>query len=448
MFRATDGQPGMLSAVRRGFAISAVFCLVLTTACTLTGQAAPPAKPLHIGVDLPLTGAERRAALPALNGIKFFVQQHPKLDGFDVSVTASDDAIGGRPSANQGVANLEAFLKDPNLVAMIGPFNAGVARKEIPVANAAGLAMITPATTSPCLTKDVFLPAGLNPAQSQISCKDAGLPSAAELRPTHVNNFFRLTTIDPLQGPAAADYAFKTLHILRVATISDHETYGQGLVTAFTGRFQKLGGTVIGHLDQDLKSTPDATTFLQAMKVARAQAVYFGGFEKGCAIRAQMKSVFDPGAATPFMGGDGIALDPACIKDANANTDGILATVPIVNADSQAGARATIKAFTAAYGSTADYGPYTMVAYDATAVLYAAIDRAIMAAGGQLPPRTGVTQEVAATSGLSGVTGILGFDAAGDTTNRVISIFGPASPDPRMPWKFVDAVDYSAALPY
>lgn len=438
----------MLSAVRWGLAVSAVLCLVLAPACSLSGPAAPPTKPLHIGVDLPLSGAERRAALPALNGIKFFVQQHPKLDGFDVSLTVSDDATAGRPSATQGVANLEAFIKDPNLVGVIGPFNAGVARKEIPVANIAGLAMISPATSSPCLTTDDFLIAGLNPARTPISCRDAGLPTATELRPTHVNNFFRLTTTDQLQGPAAADYAVKTLHIRRVATISDHETYGQGLATSFTGRFQKLGGVVVGHLDQDLKSTPDATTFLQAMKAGGAKAIYFGGFEKGCAIRAQMKSIFDPGVATPFLGGDGIAQDPACIKDADANTDGILATVPIANADTTAAAAPTIKAFKTIYGRTADYGPYTMVAYDATAALYAAIDRAIQSASGQRPTRTAVIAELAATSSLSGVTGTIGFDKAGDTTHRIITIFGPTGPDARLPWRVVDTIDYSATLPY
>jgi branched-chain amino acid transport system substrate-binding protein len=395
-----------------------------------------------------LSGAEKRAGVPVLNGIKFFVERHPKLDGFDVSLVSADDSANGRTSPKQGVSNLQAFIADPRLVAVIGPLSSSVARKEIPVANAAGLALIAPAAGSPCLTKDVFLPSGLNPARTPISCNDAGLPSASELRPNTTNNFFRLTTTDQLQASAAAEFTFRNLHAIRVAAISDHETYGEGLVAAFTARFQSLGGSVVGHLDADLKAQPDASGFLKGMKTAGAQAIYFGGFERGCSIRAQMKSIFDVGEATPFIGGDGIALDPACVKDAGTNTTGIYGTVPVAYADSLPGAADMIRAFKAAYSSPTDYGPYTMVAYDATAVLYAALDEAIRAAGGRLPQRGAVVTQLAGIAGLAGVTGNLGFDSAGDTTNRVVSIFEASGSDPKAPWNLVATADYRQALPY
>jgi len=104
-------------------------------------------------VDLPLTGPEGPAARPALNGIRFFVQQHPRLDGFDVSITSADDAGGGMPNPQLGASNVAAFIEDPALVAMIGPFDSSVARKEVPVANAAALAMVSPSASSPCLPR-------------------------------------------------------------------------------------------------------------------------------------------------------------------------------------------------------------------------------------------------------------------------------------------------------
>jgi branched-chain amino acid transport system substrate-binding protein len=384
-----------------------------------------------------------------LNGIRFFVQTHPTLDGFNVVLTTADDAGGGWPNPNRGVTNVEGFLGDSNLVAMIGPFDASVARKEIPVANAAGLAMITPATSNPCLTRNVFLPALLNPARTAIVCEAASVPSAADLRPAHNNNFFRLTTTDELQGAAAADYAFRKLHILRSAAISDHEVYGQGLVDAFSARLTSLGGIVLGHLDAD-PSKPDVSAFLTRMKNAGAQAIYYGGSMRGggCGIRAQMKGLFAAGEATPFLGGDGIAQDPECVKAAGDNSPGVYATVPIVDATTRAGAAAVIHDFKTAFGSVADFGPYTIVAYDATAVLYAALDRAIRGSGGSLPSRARVTSELAQTSGLAEATGMLGFDALGDTTNRVVTIFEATGGDPRAPWKPVGTEDYSARLPY
>ena len=416
--------------------------VVLATACTSSTNATPARNALRIGVDLPLSGPEVRAATPALDGARFFVQTHPTLDGFPVELVTADD----KADPARGVSNVDRFLADPSVVAMLGPFDGAVARKEIPVANAAGLAMVSPATGNPCLTRDVFLPPLLNPARTPVTCKQAALPAASELRPSGINNFFRLTATDDLQGAAAADFAFDTLHVLRVAVISDRETYGQGLASAFSARMARRGGSVVARLD--LAGT-DVASFLSRAKAEGAQAVYYGGStEAGCAIRAQMSSVFAPGEGTPFLGGDGIAHDPLCVRAAGMNSAGIFATVPFPDAASLPGASATIQAFHSAFGSTAAYGPYTMLAYDAAAVLYAAIDRAIQARPGALPARTDVLAQVAQTSGLAGVTGVLGFDPNGDTTDRVITVFEAPSAGERAPWKAAGKIDYGVRLPY
>lgn len=422
-----------------------VVAVALVSGClggTSTGQAR---NVIRIGVDLPMSGAEARSAAPALYGIKFYVQTHPTIDGFTVELRNADDE--GEPSL--GAANVRAFLTDPHLIAMLGPFDASVARQEIPVANAADLAMVSPATSNPCLTRDVFTPARLNPSRIPITCKQAGLPAATDLRPSRKNNFFRLTTTDELQGAAAAEYAFRKLRLLRAGVVSDREAYGQGLAYAFSARFTSLGGTVTGQFELDPKN-PSAAGFLKSARADGAQAIYYGGGTGGggCAMRAEMATIFDPREAAPMLGGDGIAEDPACVTAAGQNSLGIYATVPIVDADSRPAAASTIRSFKAAFGSTADYGPYTIVAYDATAVLYSALGAAIQAAGGVLPGRRDVTAKVALTDGLAGVTGTLGFDRAGDTINRVVSVFEATSANPRVPWKAVDAVDYSAKLPY
>src|SRR3989454_7816118 len=100
------------------------------------GSSAPPspARPsLRIGVDLPLTGHEARAAVPALNGIRFFVQTHPVLDGFDVVLVPSDDARDGLPNSQVGASNVGKFVADSSVISMTGPFDAWVARRQIPI---------------------------------------------------------------------------------------------------------------------------------------------------------------------------------------------------------------------------------------------------------------------------------------------------------------------------
>src|SRR5256885_16924922 len=161
-----------------------------------------------------------------------------------------------------------------------------------------------------------------------------------------------------------------------------------------------------------------------------------------------VKASSPAGEATPFLGGDGIAQDPGCVGAAGDNSAGISGYVAYVDASTSASAAPTIPEFKGAFGSTTDYGPYTVVAYDATAVLYAALDRAIRAAGGSIPARASVVSQLAQTSGLAGATGNLRFDASGDTTNRLVSVFQATGADPRVPRKLAATADYSAHLPY
>src|SRR2546428_1889629 len=176
------------------------------------------------------------------------MQTHTPSYGNAIEIGTADDgaAGGGSASPDRGAANVRSFLADANVGAMIGPFDGAVARKEIPLANVAGLAMVSAGTSNPCLTRDVYMPTLLNPARTPISCKVAGLPPASDLRPSHANNFFRLTTTDELQGAAAADFAVEKLHVLRAAVITDHELYGQGLAVAFHPPLGPGRGTVPG----------------------------------------------------------------------------------------------------------------------------------------------------------------------------------------------------------
>ena len=123
---------------------------LLLAACSLPGTGGVAAPTLKIGVDLPLSGNEGRVATPALNGIRFYVQRHPTIDGFTVDLVVKDDSLSAGPEPALGAANIQGFASDPQVMAVVGPFDSSVARAEIPVANHASLAMVSPATSSPC----------------------------------------------------------------------------------------------------------------------------------------------------------------------------------------------------------------------------------------------------------------------------------------------------------
>src|SRR5260370_13812025 len=197
----------------RTFAVALVEGFVLVGAC----RGGTPAKVIRIGVELPLSGAEGRVGHTALNGVQFFVDQHPTIGGFTVEVVAQDDAIGGVDDPGQGTHNIIGLAADPSVMGVIGPFSASVARREIPLANDSHLPMISPAASSRCLTQQTLLPAGLSRTHIEITCNAVVLPTPVELRPSGTNNFFRLVTTNDLQCPAAADYGYKTLLLRRVA---------------------------------------------------------------------------------------------------------------------------------------------------------------------------------------------------------------------------------------
>jgi branched-chain amino acid transport system substrate-binding protein len=235
-----------------------------------------------------------------------------------------------------------------------------------------------------------------------------------------------------------------------MALLSDNEAYGQGLADSFSARFARLGGIVVASQEIDPSKPLDATRFLQQAKQSGAQGLYYGGTSAtgGCVLRAQMTGVFGAGEATPFIGGDGIALDPTCIRDAGGNAAGIYATVPTFDAEQIATAKPFVQAFKAAFGLSRDFGPFTMAAYEATGVVYEALDRAIKGARGNRPFRDEVVTALASTTSFQGVTGTFGFDADGDSTQRMVSIYKTVTPTSRMRWTWVETVDYSAALPY
>ena len=430
----------------RSIAFIGALSLLPLAACSGGNQG--PKAGIEIGVDLPLSGVEGRAGTPTLNGVRFFVHQHPMLDGFTVAASARDDSSNGVHNAKLGAQNIAAFVADPLVLGVIGPFDSSVARAAIPVANQAHLAMISPSASDPCLTRPVFVPAGLSPAHTAVACNEVGLPLPADLRPTKVNDFFRLATTNDLQGAAAADFGSKNLHLLRVAVLSDHEAYGQALADGFRTRFNKLGGLVVLHQDVVPAANLNLTAFFKQARKEGAQAVFFGGVtaNHACAIRSEMAAAL--GASAPLLGGDGIAEDPVCVRDAGAGASGIYATVPAIDPDQVPNAKAAMAAFKSAYPRPTDYGPYTMLAYDAAAVLYDAIDKAIRGAGGKLPSRADVVAMLTATTTFAGSTGTFGFDAAGDITQRIVSVYEAQSSDPSAGWPWVGAIDYSAKLPY
>ena len=360
---------------------------------------------IKIGSDLPVctTGGQSTA-----NGIQFAVTQRNAsggVNGYTIAYQSFDDCRQGAYNADAGVENVQTMLGDAKFLGMVGPYNSAVAKAEIPISAPQHFTMVSPSNTNPCLTKD--------------------LPSCSyhpqDLRAGNANNYWRVVTTDDYQGPAMADYMFKTLNVKQIGVLDDSTVFGVGISGAFDAEFKKLGGTVVAHSEYQKTQTSDWKSILLNFKNKGAAGVYVGGTDDQniCIPRKQMK---DLGWDVPFGGGDGIETTD-CVDQAAGNEANIYATSAGADATKVPGAADTIAKFRKQFTGANDFGGYTMQAYDAANALMDAIGRAINDAGGSVPSREQVRAEMAKTQGFKGVIGTYNFNAQGDTDLKIVSIY-------------------------
>lgn len=385
---------------------------------------------IEICTELPVSGADTSAGKPAENGAVLAIQQAndaKTISGYTLVHKAFDDVgPSGTHDPSTGANNIRQAVGDALIAACVGPFNSSVALAEMPIANQAPLGLISPSNTNPTLTK---------PEGGQLGT----------VRPTGKVTYFRVSTTDDHQGPAGADYLFQKKNITKVYVISDTETYGKGIADAFSTEFTTLGGKVVGRQDLD-KTTQDFKPAISDAVAKGAQAIYYGGTDSdgGTLCRTQMLSVTGAGTLL-YAGGDGLQTDSFKTTTLAAGASGAIVTVASVNADTLDSAKSFIAAFKAKFTGSADYGAYSANAYDAANIIIQAIKKAVD--GGAANPkdssdsdgaklfRQAVIDQIAKTD-YNGVTGNTKFDANGDTTNKIISIYQLGSKD----WDFVTQI--------
>jgi len=361
---------------------------------------------IAIATDFPITGTDGSEGIPAQNGVKLAVMQNLDLGhGYKLVLKTFDDAVNGVHNPQQGALNVQQIIGDPTILAMVGPFNSNVAKAEIPLTNEAGLAQISPSNTNPGLTLEQYAAAnGINFSQLR--------------HPGKKVNYFRIPTNDVNQGTADANYAYNNLHARKVYVLDDSETYGKGLADYFVKQFTNLGGQVLGR-DEISSAIQDFSDLITKIKGMHPDLVFFGGVtsEGGALFRKQMVA---QGLNVPYEGGDGIAEDPAFLQIAGAAANGTYGTVaaPDLSTFTSGAAAKFVQDYQAAFGSSP--GPYSANSYDAAMIIITALKQIINS--GQTPTRSNLIDAIHHIT-YHGVTGTISFDANGDNTNKVLSLY-------------------------
>jgi branched-chain amino acid transport system substrate-binding protein len=395
------------------------FVAVAVTSLGLAGcgsQGASVNKALIIATSLAVSGSDASAQLPAEYGVNLAVSQNQNLgNGYTLSVINKDYEGQSGPDANIGQADITALQNNAQVMAVVGPFNSGVAKQEIPVANAGGgPVLISPTNTNPGLTLQQYATeAGVNFSQLH----PAGKP----------DYYFRIPANDYLQGKADAQIALQAPQILAKTAfvVDDNTTYGKPLADFFTQFFTAGGGTTVG---TRTSITADTLSVLPqvaaAIKAAKPDVVFYGGLtsQGGCKLK---KALVGAGYTKAMVGGDGIADDSGCLADAGPAAVGLVGTIAAPDPSTLTGSAVTT--FKAAYTTFTtgkpnnDFTPYAAQSYDAAMIEINAIKGLITA--GKAVTRSAVRDAVAATQ-YSGLVGNISFDQNGDNAGaKIFSVY-------------------------
>jgi branched-chain amino acid transport system substrate-binding protein len=325
---------------------------------------APPGNAVVVGVDLPMQGTSADASQATVNAMKLYLEQAGgKAGRYPVALKVYDDSTAARGSWDESTckANAAAHVADANEVAVMGTYNSGCAKFEVPVLNqdASGpMLMVSHANSNPGLTKPW----------------EPGEPGV--YYPTGKRNYARVLTTDDDQGVAAAHFAAADLGVKRCLVIEDGTVYGNMIGQAFAAEAGKRGITVVA--EQPWNKRGSNSTLFATAKGSAPDCVFLGGIfvNNGAQVIRDKVATLGDNNAVKLLGPDGFVGYPDL--DALPEAEGMYLTLAGASADYFTTAGGTSAAFVAAYRARYGADPATAFAVygvQALQVILAAIEK-------------------------------------------------------------------------
>jgi branched-chain amino acid transport system substrate-binding protein len=366
---------------------------------------------LCLATDLPTTGHWAWRGQAMEDAVTLATQQNQSLGhGYTLTVSAYNEAsaLTALPDQATGAQNVEQMVQTPCVMGLVGPFSSEIARAEMPVAATAGLAMISPSNTDPGLTLRPY---------AVLEGEDFALLHPAGKPPT----YFRIAPTDVAQATVDASLLFEYLGARRIYVVNDAHPYGAALASFTAEQFQVRGGQIVGSESFAPGERSSIGPVAAHIVATHPDAVFYGGITAtgGGLLKAQLDRL---GYTGPFVGGDGIANDPAFAQQAGTNTaNGALASVAASDPSlfTSSAAAQFVHDFHAHFPEQKLDG-YGVNAYTAAMVLIAALKEVIQA--GQAVTRAAV-RDRAQRIHYVGLSGPISFDENGDIASGVFSIY-------------------------
>jgi branched-chain amino acid transport system substrate-binding protein len=381
----------------------------LSLAVLAVGGGTAQAATVVIATDLPLQGFTAPTQADANRASALLLEQAGgKAGPHSVTIRSYDDstAEAGAWDDQTCLANGAAHAAAADEVAVMGTYNSGCAKLEVPIMNrAAGgpLAMISGGSVNPGLVRPW----------------EPGEPG--KYYPTGIRSFGRVIASDNWQGDAAAGYA-KRIHRTQCLVVYDNEPFGAGVARTFRAAAHSRGLRVTGFVRWRTSARNYKALFVRA-KRKHPNCVFLSGIADNHGRRLIQDKVryLGSNARVALIASDGFLGYPEI--DGLKVARGLYITTAGLSLDRLrargGGAPAFLNAFKARFGHEPDslYAIYEAAAFQLILAAVAASDgtragvRAKLFSGLQVP---------AATSVLGRAFGI--DPATGDATLRDLTI--------------------------
>lgn len=337
------------------------------------------AEPVRIGFFMSLTGRDASFGDVSLPGARLAVAELNAAGGVlgrPVELVVEDN----RSLAGESATAAKKLITRARVAVLIGECSSARTLEAAPIAQAAGIPLITPAATSPKVTQ----------------LGDA---------------IFRVCFIDAFQGDVIAAFARRRLGLKRAALLIDASApYSVGLAEYFEKTFKALGGEIVASQKYSGAET-DFRAQLTAIRAAQPDALFLPGYYVAAGLVAQQARQL--GLTATLLGGDGFEA-PQLLEIGGAALEGVYYSTHFATENPGAASRAFVAAYRKRNGQTPN--GLSALTYDAVKLAADAITRA-----GTTEPKA-LRAALAATKDFPGVTGRTTINAQRDADKEAAII--------------------------